>query len=82
MNNLDNPEKYDVQRYKGLGEMDPEQLWETTMDPERRTLRQVEISDMTEVDRVVNELMGNDVECRRTFITEHAADIDERFLDI
>lgn len=50
--------------------------------PERRTLRQVEISDMTEVDRVVNELMGNDVECRRTFITEHAADIDERFLDI
>ena len=81
MNNLDNPEKYDVQRYKGLGEMDPEQLWETTMDPERRTLRQVEISDMTEVDRVVNELMGNDVECRRTFITEHAADIDERFLD-
>ena len=82
MNNLDNPEKYDVQRYKGLGEMDPEQLWETTMDPERRTLRQVEISDMTEVDRVVNELMGNDVECRRNFITEHAADIDERFLDI
>ena len=52
------------------------------MDPERRTLRQVEISDMTEVDRVVNELMGNDVECRRNFITEHAADIDERFLDI
>ena len=82
MSNLDNPEKYDVQRYKGLGEMDPEQLWETTMDPEQRTLRQVEISDMTEVDRVVNELMGNDVECRRNFITEHAADIDERFLDI
>ena len=82
MSNLENPEKFDVQRYKGLGEMDPEQLWETTMDPETRTLRQVSINDSTEVERVVSELMGADVDCRRTFIQEHAKDIDERFLDI
>ena len=82
MANLENPEKFDVQRYKGLGEMDPEQLWETTMDPETRTLRQVSINDSTEVERVVSELMGTDVDCRRTFIQEHAKDIDERFLDI
>ena len=74
--------RYTVQRYKGLGEMDPEQLWETTMEPESRTLRQVTIDDLYEVDRVVNELMGNNVECRKEFITSHAADIDERFLDI
>ena len=82
MAELDNPEKYDVQRYKGLGEMDAEQLWETTMDPEQRTLRQVSISDADEVERVVVELMGNNVESRKDFITEHAKDIDERFLDI
>ncbi|MDY5662548.1 MAG: DNA topoisomerase (ATP-hydrolyzing) subunit B [Coriobacteriales bacterium] len=82
MANLENPEKFDVQRYKGLGEMDPEQLWETTMNPETRTLRQVSINDSTEVERVVSELMGTDVDCRRTFIQEHAKDIDERFLDI
>ena len=82
MANHENPEKFDVQRYKGLGEMDPEQLWETTMDPETRTLRQVSINDSTEVERVVSELMGTDVDCRRTFIQEHAKDIDERFLDI
>ena len=82
MDNLDDPNKYDVQRYKGLGEMDAEQLWETTMDPERRTLRQVTISDGDEVERVVTNLMGNDVEMRKDFITDHAKDIDERFLDI
>lgn len=82
MDNLDDPSKYEVQRYKGLGEMDAEQLWETTMEPESRTLRQVRIEDMTEVDRVVSELMGTDVECRKNFITEHAKDIDEKFLDI
>ena len=82
MDNLEHPERYDVQRYKGLGEMDAEQLWETTMDPEKRTLRQVSIADADEVERVVSELMGNNVECRKDFITEHAKDIDERFLDI
>ena len=82
MENLDDPTKYEVQRYKGLGEMDAEQLWETTMEPETRTLRQVRIEDAAEVDRVVNELMGSDVECRKNFITEHAKDLDPRFLDI
>ena len=82
MENLDDPSKYEVQRYKGLGEMDAEQLWETTMEPETRTLRQVHIEDAAEVDRVVNELMGADVECRKNFITEHAKDLDPRFLDI
>ncbi len=82
MENLDDPTKYEVQRYKGLGEMDAEQLWETTMEPEMRTLRQVRIEDAAEVDRVVNELMGTDVECRKNFITEHAKDLDPRFLDI
>ena len=82
MANLDDPAKYEVQRYKGLGEMDAEQLWETTMEPESRTLRQVRIEDAAEVDRVVSELMGTDVECRKNFITEHAKDIDEKFLDI
>ncbi len=82
MANLDDPTKYEVQRYKGLGEMDAEQLWETTMEPETRTLRQVRIEDAAEVERVVSELMGTDVECRKKFITEHAKDIDERFLDI
>ena len=82
MDNLDDPSKYEVQRYKGLGEMDAEQLWETTMEPETRTLRQVHIEDAAEVDRVVNELMGADVECRKNFITEHAKDLDPRFLDI
>ena len=82
MANLDDPGKYDIQRYKGLGEMDAEQLWETTMDPQSRTLRQVSIANVDEVERVVSELMGTNVECRKDFITEHAKDIDERFLDI
>ena len=67
---------------EGLCFWDAEQLWETTMDPEKRTLRQVTVQDALEVDRVVSELMGTDVECRRNFITKHARDIDERFLDI
>ena len=73
-------EKYDVQRYKGLGEMDPEQLWETTMEPQTRTLLQVNIDDAAEAERVVTELMGDQVAPRKEFIQQHARDV--RFLDI
>lgn len=76
----DDPSKFDVQRYKGLGEMDPDQLWETTMAPEERTLLQVTIDDAAEAERVVSELMGDAVEPRKEFIQSHAKDV--RFLDI
>ncbi len=76
----DNPDRFDVQRYKGLGEMDPEQLWETTMEPETRTLLQVNIDNAAEAERVVSELMGDQVEPRKEFIQKHARDV--RFLDI
>ena len=72
-------EKFDVQRYKGLGEMDPEQLWETTMEPATRTLLQVSIDDAAEAERTVSELMGDQVEPRKEFIQKHARDV--RFLD-
>ena len=75
----DDPDKFDVQRYKGLGEMDPDQLWETTMEPEARTLLQVSIDDAAEAERVVSELMGDQVEPRKEFIQKHARDV--RFLD-
>jgi DNA gyrase subunit B len=69
-----------IQRYKGLGEMDPDQLWETTMEPETRTLLRVEIDDAAQAERVVSELMGEQVEPRKEFIQKHAKDV--RFLDI
>jgi len=75
-----NGKKAQVQRFKGLGEMNPEQLWETTMDPQRRNLLQVGIEDAFSADMIFNTLMGSDVEARRTFIQEHASDV--RFLDI
>jgi DNA gyrase subunit B len=72
--------KYTIQRYKGLGEMNPEQLWDTTMNPATRTLLQVEIDDAAAVEKAFSELMGDQVEPRKEFIQRHAKDV--RFLDI
>ncbi|MBE6466395.1 MAG: DNA topoisomerase (ATP-hydrolyzing) subunit B [Denitrobacterium detoxificans] len=69
-----------VQRYKGLGEMDPDQLWETTMEPNLRMLKQVSIEDAAAAERAVSELMGDQVEPRKEYIQRHAKDV--RFLDI
>ena len=74
------PKENAIQRYKGLGEMDYDELWDTTMDPDQRTLLQVTLEDAAIADEVFSTLMGEDVDARRTFIQQNAKDV--RFLDI
>jgi DNA gyrase subunit B len=74
------PKENGIQRYKGLGEMDYSELWDTTMDPDHRTLNQVTLDDAAAADEIFSILMGEDVESRRNFIQRNAKDV--RFLDI
>jgi DNA gyrase subunit B len=65
----------EIKRFKGLGEMNAEQLWDTTMNPATRTLLQVKLEDAGEADRLFSILMGDDVEQRRNYIQEHALEV-------
>ncbi|MGB7486062.1 MAG: toprim domain-containing protein, partial [Phormidesmis sp.] len=74
--------KYNIQRFKGLGEMMPQQLWDTTMNPESRTLKRVEIEDAAEADRIFTVLMGDRVAPRREFIETYGPRLNMTDLDI
>ncbi|MEM4235937.1 MAG: toprim domain-containing protein, partial [Candidatus Anstonellaceae archaeon] len=77
---LSNPKNYHSQRYKGLGEMNPQQLWQTTMDPKNRNLIQVTIEDAKKANEIFEILLGEDVEPRKQYISAHAKNV--RNLDI
>jgi len=70
-----NPKGIEIKRFKGLGEMNADQLWETTMNPATRTLLSVKVDDAGEADRLFSILMGGDVEKRRNFIRDHALEV-------
>jgi DNA gyrase subunit B len=73
---------YTIQRFKGLGEMMPQQLWDTTMNPESRTMKQVQIDDAVEADRIFTVLMGDRVAPRREFIETYGTKLNLTDLDI